>query len=118
VASPSYSPAAPSIYAIFAGVIVDHFSDVRQRACPFAVHNFTTLAAAAVPGPIFEIATIRALLALQDTPECPCGQIDAITRDHPAAIDNKISQLVALRTGLQGNVGSPCWRRGCRVLGH
>jgi DNA-binding transcriptional MerR regulator len=49
----------------------------------------------------FEIAAIRTLLALQDTPERSCHEIDAITRDHVVAIGTKIAQLDALRTELQ-----------------
>lgn len=49
----------------------------------------------------FEIESIRTLLAVQDRPEHSCGEIDALTRDHLAAIDGKICQLVALREELQ-----------------
>ncbi len=49
----------------------------------------------------FDIEAIRTLLALQDRPERSCCEIDALTRDHLAAIDSKISQLVAMREELQ-----------------
>lgn len=45
----------------------------------------------------FEIETIRELLALQDRPDRPCDEIDALAREHLAAIEEKISRLMALR---------------------
>jgi DNA-binding transcriptional MerR regulator len=48
----------------------------------------------------FEIESIRRLLALQDRPERPCGEIDALAREHLTTIDQKIAGLLALRKEL------------------
>ena len=45
----------------------------------------------------FEIEAIRRLLALQDMPEWSCEEVDAMTRDHLAEIDDKIRELKSLR---------------------
>src|SRR5439155_11171234 len=49
----------------------------------------------------FEVAAIRTLLALQDQPETSCGQIDALVGNHLAAVDSKITRLIALRKELE-----------------
>ena len=49
----------------------------------------------------FDVGEIRTLLLLQDQPEISCGQIDALVGDHLAAVDDKITRLVALRGELQ-----------------
>jgi DNA-binding transcriptional MerR regulator len=49
----------------------------------------------------FEVAAIRSLLALQDHPQMPCGQIDALVAKHLAVIGSKIRQLTDLRHELQ-----------------
>src|SRR5712692_1210005 len=49
----------------------------------------------------FEIKDIRRLLAWQDQPERPCDGVDALAREHLAAIDDKIAQLTALRRELK-----------------
>ena len=45
----------------------------------------------------FEIVTIRELLELQDEPDRPCEEIDALAREHLATIEEKIARLSALR---------------------
>ena len=60
----------------------------------------------------FEIETIRELLALQDKPNRPCDDIDALAREHLAAIEEKIARLTALRREMQRMLKS-C--RGGRV---
>jgi DNA-binding transcriptional MerR regulator len=49
----------------------------------------------------FDIEAIRKLLALQDRPDIPCDQIDALVAEHLAAVDDRIQRLVALRHELQ-----------------
>jgi DNA-binding transcriptional MerR regulator len=49
----------------------------------------------------FEIDAIRTLLALQDHPQHPCDEVDALVGDHVANIDTKIIHLTALRRELQ-----------------
>ncbi|MBJ7412477.1 MAG: helix-turn-helix domain-containing protein [Phenylobacterium sp.] len=48
----------------------------------------------------FEMADIRTLLELSDTPDMPCGRADEIARGHLASIDEKIGKLTALREEL------------------
>jgi DNA-binding transcriptional MerR regulator len=48
----------------------------------------------------FEIDAIRKLLALQDMPDRSCEEVDAMTRDHLAVIEEKIHQLKSLRDEL------------------
>ena len=66
----------------------------------------------------FEIEAVRTLLALQDRPERSCHDIDALTRDHLAAVEHKIARLVALRREL--NRMLDCCAGGrvaeCRVI--
>ena len=49
----------------------------------------------------FEIEAVRTLLELQDRPDRSCQEIDALTRDHLAAVDHRIARLMALRKELQ-----------------
>jgi len=60
----------------------------------------------------FEIETIRELLALQDEPDRPCDDIDALASEHLAVIEEKIARLTALRREMQRMLKS-C--RGGRV---
>jgi DNA-binding transcriptional MerR regulator len=66
----------------------------------------------------FAVGAIRTLLALQDQPEISCGQIDSLVGDHLAAVDRKITRLVALRGELQQMLA--CCKGGrvseCRVI--
>jgi DNA-binding transcriptional MerR regulator len=48
-----------------------------------------------------DVGAVRTLLALQDQPEMPCGQIDTLVGHHLAAVDRKITGLIALRNELQ-----------------
>lgn len=66
----------------------------------------------------FEIEAVRRLLALQDRPERPCAEIDALTREHIAAIEQKIARLVALRTELDRMLASCTGGRvaDCRIM--
>jgi DNA-binding transcriptional MerR regulator len=48
----------------------------------------------------FDVADIRELLALSAQPEQPCANADKITARHLAAVDQRISQLKALRAEL------------------
>lgn len=46
----------------------------------------------------FEVSDIRSLLDLSAQPNQSCAAVDAITRTHLRAIDDKIARLKALRT--------------------
>jgi DNA-binding transcriptional MerR regulator len=48
----------------------------------------------------FSLDQIRELLGLADQKERPCGQVDAIAREHLAEVDQKITPLRALRQEL------------------
>jgi DNA-binding transcriptional MerR regulator len=48
----------------------------------------------------FEIESIRAMLGLQDNPDQPCAQVDAIASGRLAEIDLRISRLTALKAEL------------------
>jgi DNA-binding transcriptional MerR regulator len=66
----------------------------------------------------FEIDDIRELLALSAQPEKPCDNADKITARHLAAVDQRISQLNALRGELArmlDNCDGGCVA-DCRVL--
>jgi DNA-binding transcriptional MerR regulator len=66
----------------------------------------------------FEIDDIRELLALSAQPEKPCANADKITARHLAAVDQRISQLTALRDELArmlDNCHGGCVA-DCRVL--
>jgi DNA-binding transcriptional MerR regulator len=66
----------------------------------------------------FEIETIRALLALQDRPELPCDNVDALARKHLATIEQKIARLTALRREMKRMLKSCSGGRvaECRVI--
>ena len=49
----------------------------------------------------FEIADIRSLLGLAESPEQDCGEADRIASGHLSAVVTKISQLEQLRTELE-----------------
>jgi DNA-binding transcriptional MerR regulator len=66
----------------------------------------------------FEIDDIRELLALSAQPEKPCDNADKITARHLAGVDQRISQLTALRDELArmlDNCHGGCVA-DCRVL--
>jgi len=66
----------------------------------------------------FDIDDIRELLALCAQPELPCENADKITARHLAAVDQRISQLKALRAELArmlDNCEGGCVA-DCRVL--
>jgi DNA-binding transcriptional MerR regulator len=66
----------------------------------------------------FEVEDIRELLALSAQPEQPCDNADKITARHLAAVDQRISQLMALRAELArmlDNCHGGCIA-DCRVL--
>lgn len=66
----------------------------------------------------FEIRAIQTLLTLQDAPNQPCAQVDAIARSRLEDVEVRIRSLEAMRVELsrmitecgQGNVA------GCRVI--
>jgi Cu(I)-responsive transcriptional regulator len=66
----------------------------------------------------FSIEQVRELLGLADNRDRPCAAVDAIARQHLAAVDRKIADLKALRRELDELIGQ-C-RRGtvaeCRIL--
>jgi DNA-binding transcriptional MerR regulator len=66
----------------------------------------------------FEIEAIRALLALQDEPDRSCNGIDALAREHLAAIEQKIERLTALRREMKRMLKSCSGGRvaECRVI--
>jgi DNA-binding transcriptional MerR regulator len=66
----------------------------------------------------FDVDDIRELLALSAQPEQPCENADKITARHLAAVDQRISQLKALRAELArmlDNCEGGCVA-DCRVL--
>lgn len=66
----------------------------------------------------FEIEAIRELLALQDEPYRPCDDVDALAREHLAAIEKKIARLIALRREMKRMLKSCSGGRiaDCRVV--
>src|SRR5215475_13283636 len=65
----------------------------------------------------FEIETIRELLTLSSQPDQSCARIDRLARRHKLEVERRISQLQALRDGLQRMLAA-CSRgrvRECRV---
>ncbi|SHG73034.1 MerR family transcriptional regulator [Bradyrhizobium erythrophlei] len=66
----------------------------------------------------FEVDDIRELLALSAQPEKPCDDADKITARHLAAVDQRISQLTALRGELTRMLDNCNGGRvaDCRVL--
>jgi MerR, DNA binding len=41
------------------------------------------------------------MLALQDQPDIPCGEVDALVAEHVAAMNDRIQRLLALRRELE-----------------
>jgi DNA-binding transcriptional MerR regulator len=66
----------------------------------------------------FDIEAIRRLLALQDQPDVPCDEIDALVAEHVAAVNDKIQRLLALRRELEKMLASCSGGRvaQCRVI--
>jgi DNA-binding transcriptional MerR regulator len=66
----------------------------------------------------FDLGAIRQFLALAGVPHEPCDQADAIARAHLAAVEGRISRLVALRNELNAMVeqGSHGSIAECRVI--
>lgn len=66
----------------------------------------------------FSLDQVRMLLSLADNRDRPCGEVDALARQHLDAVDRKIADLMALRTELSGLIAQ-C-RQGtvadCRIL--
>ncbi|HEY4375210.1 MAG TPA: MerR family DNA-binding protein [Burkholderiales bacterium] len=65
----------------------------------------------------FAIAEITGLLNLHDRPDAPCGEADALTREHLAQVEAKIADLQALRGELArlASCGSKSARH-CRLI--
>jgi DNA-binding transcriptional MerR regulator len=53
----------------------------------------------------FSIPQVRELLGLADDRDRPCAAVDAIARQHLAAVERKIADLEALRRELDGLIG-------------
>ncbi|MCY0093138.1 MerR family transcriptional regulator [Hoeflea ulvae] len=66
----------------------------------------------------FEIGDIRELLALTAEPQASCHQVDSITRNHLAEIDQRITRLQALRGELKRMVSECGHGRicNCRII--
>ncbi len=66
----------------------------------------------------FTVAQVRALLMLADRADHPCGQIDAIARDHLADVERKIADLRAMQDELHDLIDH-CGRStvsDCRIV--
>lgn len=66
----------------------------------------------------FEMDAIRQLIAMADQPGRPCGEADAIAREHLAEIDSRIERLTALRAEVQHMIDQ-CAQgeiKDCRVI--
>lgn len=66
----------------------------------------------------FSLTDLRALLALADAPDQPCGHADEIARTQLAAVERKMAQLKRLKRELQQmvNVCSGAAAGECRVV--
>lgn len=66
----------------------------------------------------FEVDAIRTLLELQDNPNQPCAQADAIARARLVEVERRIASLVALRSELERMIEAcACGRVGeCQVI--
>ncbi|GLK80262.1 MerR family transcriptional regulator [Methylopila turkensis] len=66
----------------------------------------------------FDLPAIRALLALQDRPDAPCAEADAIARERLGEVERKIAALTALKGELEAMVRSCAHGRvaDCRVI--
>jgi len=66
----------------------------------------------------FSLQEVRALLNLSDDKDRPCGEVDAIAREHLSDVESKIADLERLRLELKRLI-TQC-RRGtiaeCRIL--
>jgi MerR family transcriptional regulator, mercuric resistance operon regulatory protein len=49
----------------------------------------------------FSVESIRALLALADRPDLPCGDADRLVASHLAEVEKKIADLIGLRGELR-----------------
>lgn len=66
----------------------------------------------------FDFEAIRTLLALQEQPDASCGAVDVLARQQLTVVEERITQLAALRSELTrmisscagGNVGA------CRII--
>jgi Cu(I)-responsive transcriptional regulator len=66
----------------------------------------------------FTLEQVRTLLSLADDQLRPCGEVDAIARQHLDAVDNKLADLTALRGQLSALIAQ-CGRGSiaeCRIL--
>ena len=67
----------------------------------------------------FELSDIRSLIALAETPDRPCEDVDEIANNHLAQVEQKLRRLTSLRDELAAVISS-C-RGGkvaeCRILG-
>lgn len=66
----------------------------------------------------FTLDQVRALLALSDDRDRPCGAVDAVARQHLGEIDRKIADLRALRRELDDLI-SQCGQGSistCRII--
>ena len=66
----------------------------------------------------FSLDQVRTLLSLADDGDRPCGEVDALARQHLNAVDRKIADLTALRSELS-NLIAQCGRgtiAHCRIL--
>jgi DNA-binding transcriptional MerR regulator len=66
----------------------------------------------------FELDDIRSLLDLSDNPNRPCDEADRIARKHLGEVEQRIAQLIVLRTELHRVVRSCAGRNAaqCRVI--
>ena len=66
----------------------------------------------------FSIDAIRTLLDLADHPDRECGEANALAQEQLTAVEEKISQLQALRAELQRMVAAGCHgpAADCRVI--
>lgn len=66
----------------------------------------------------FSLDQVRTLLSLADDHDRPCGEVDGLARQHLDDVDEKISDLTALRNELS-NLIDQCGRgtvADCRIL--
>jgi Cu(I)-responsive transcriptional regulator len=66
----------------------------------------------------FSLEQVRTLLSLADDRQRPCGEVDAIARQHLDTVDSKLADLTALRGELSDLIAQ-CGRGSiaeCRIL--
>ena len=66
----------------------------------------------------FSLDQVRTLLSLADDRDRPCGEVDALARQHLNVVDRKIADLTALRSELASLIAQ-CGRgtiADCRIL--